>query len=229
MKAPTPRDDGRFLCALEDFLHAGTSAFLLSAAHVFPDAWPIATLALVPFLWCVIKVGFSRSVILSTMLGASYVLTMHYSTMVASPLSLIFKVIAASAVFAVFAVAVKYLRSRWDLYPVFIAILWLPLEYFVAGKTSLGGILSPAKGGAGILVRVASIFGILTVSFVIVLINMVAVVLLENAVGSSCSPRPPVAPARQSGYIPFNELIDIKVWWSHTPTRAPPDPKRLPA
>ena len=42
---------------LVDFIYGGSSALLLSLAHIFGDLWFISFFALVPFLWRIFQIN----------------------------------------------------------------------------------------------------------------------------------------------------------------------------
>ncbi len=164
----------------EHFLYAGISALLLATPHFYPQAWFLSLFALIPFLWRVVNVRFSESIILGALLAGSYCFV------IASPVSwvlsanMVFKLLALSLLFAVYAATVNRIARHIGLNAIFIAVLWLPLEYTLNQIAFVDQILAFPQESSGLIMRVGTMFGMLMVSFVIMLTNLLILILIKE-------------------------------------------------
>jgi len=162
------------------FLCAGSSALLLSIAHQYPVVWFISMFALVPFLWRVINGNISGSIILSVIFASCYMLIAYPDEIVISPSAFLIKFIFLNFIFSVFGISVNRISRHFGFNPVFIAALWLPLEYILIHYAGFETIFTFTGSGSGFVLRLASLFGFLIVSFCIILINSIILMFLEH-------------------------------------------------
>jgi len=116
------------------------------------------------------------------MLALSYCFVMAPFESWAIPPRIILKLLVLIVFFVVYAGAVNRIARRIGLHAIFIAVLWLPLEY---GLNRLGGInqiLTLPENDSGLLIRIGTLFGMLMVSFVIVLANILILILLKEVI-----------------------------------------------
>lgn len=207
---------------LEHFLCAGTSALLLSIAHIYPEYWFISLFALVPFLWRLNKVNLVGSVILGIMLAGCYAFVAYTAEILVAPSAFLFNLFCLSLIFSIFGIAVNRLKRFIGFNPVFIAALWLPLEYILAHHTGLGNIFTFSNSGSGFVVRFASLFGFLMLSFGIVLINSLILMFIEH-VGQKGFSKSKFKFAKEIKiYLDFEGVIPVKRWYYIPNPRAPP-------
>lgn len=70
---------------LEDFLYAGSSALILSLAHIYPAYWYVSLFALLPFLWRLTRANLSESVVLGIILAGCYAFLVFIGEILVSP------------------------------------------------------------------------------------------------------------------------------------------------
>jgi apolipoprotein N-acyltransferase len=159
---------------------AGTSALILSIAHIHPEYWFISFFALIPFLWRLKRASLFGSILLGFILAVCYAFVALTGEAVAAPWTFLLNLLLLSLVFSTFGMAVNRIKRYIGFSPVFIAAFWLPLEYVLTHYTALGSIFSFSREGSGFVVRFGSLFGFLMISFGIVFINSLILVLIEH-------------------------------------------------
>jgi apolipoprotein N-acyltransferase len=171
----------RITVFLEDFLWAGSSAFMMSLSHVAPEMWPLSLFALVPFLWRVSHATLTSAVRLGVLLAISYAfVSVPLGNL--SAITVFVHVSLMCALFAAFAVVINRMARRIGPNAVFMAVLWLPVEYVLHNVGPLGGIFSPAHIDSVALTRLGSLLGTLMVSFLFVLVNAIVLGVIARVV-----------------------------------------------
>jgi apolipoprotein N-acyltransferase len=216
------------LKSAENSLFAGSSALILSLSHLYPELKFLAIIALVPFLWRLIKINFADSVILGFSLGSLFVIGTSLAETWLSPMAFTARFLCLSLIFALFALGVNRVKKHLGLNPVFIALLWLPLEYFLKNYAHLGFIFSPGSTDSGFLFGIGSLFGLLMVSFFIVLINSLILVLLRQFHSSKPNRRKFPAKREISLYPRKSNIILDIIWYYSLVPRSPPKIKVQP-
>lgn len=174
------------------FLCAGSSALLISAAHAYPELWFFSLFALVPFLWRAIRGSLLESVVLGGMLGLSYAFVAFpiasWTSLGASVLTLVGLIL----LFAIYSAIVNRIKKRLGFNAIFIAASWLPLEYVISHYANLGNLFAVVSDESGLLFRFGSLFGLLMVSFVVVVVNTLILISVGRIVRAipSGAPRP---------------------------------------
>jgi apolipoprotein N-acyltransferase len=166
----------------EHFLCAGASALLISIPHFYPQLWILSFCALIPFLWRVVQIRFSESLLLGAMLAACYCFVVFPLVSWMSPDNIILKLSGFCLLFALFAGAVNRIARHIGMNAVFIAILWLPLEHFLNSTVKIGNILALPESETGMVFRIGTLFGMLVVSFLVVLVNLLLFILLKQTI-----------------------------------------------
>lgn len=204
------------------FLPAGTSALLLSIAHIQPMMWFISLLALVPYLWKLKRSDLPGSVVLGTTLAVCFSFVVFIDEIRISPAAFAFKTIILISIFSIFGIAVNRIKRYIGFYPIFIASLWIPLEYFLIRHAGIGAILDFSASGSSGLIRFASLFGILTISFFIMLINSAILLLIECARRIRFSVIGLIFSNTGILFRRFENIGLTKRWYSLPNLRAPP-------
>lgn len=178
---------------LEDFVCAGTSALLISTAHLHPHSWPVSLFALIPFLWRAARVSLLEAAVTATVLGTSYCfLTIGFSSVPASDRILI-ELLIPNALFVSYGIAVNRIAKHVGFNAMFIAVVWLPLEYGLSHHAHLKGVFDFCGTDSSILPRIVSLFGTLMVAFLAVLVNSLILIVSERIVRALCSASKPRA------------------------------------
>ena len=204
------------------FLPAGISALLLSIAHFQPLLWFISLFALVPYLWKLKRIDLQGSIILGTTFAICFSLVVFIDELLLSPAVFGFKVLVLIIIFSVFGIAVSRTSKHICCYPIFIAALWIPLEYFLIHYTGIEEIFNSKSIGPNWLIRMGSLFGLLTISFFIMLINSVILLLFEYAGSIRFSKTFFSIPDRTTLLSLFVNIRSTKRWYCLPNLRAPP-------
>ncbi|HWR81717.1 MAG TPA: hypothetical protein VN285_00285 [Candidatus Deferrimicrobium sp.] len=209
------------------FLCAGSSALLVALAHLHPRLWWLSLFALVPFLWRAVNVKLVEAAALGALLAVAYGFVAFPPESLAHPLASLLKLGGLSVLFAVYGAGVNLIGRRIGLNAIFIAALWLPLEYALSHYTGLQNFLtftsSPAVWqDASLLVRIASLFGVLMISFVVVLVNMLLLLVLRSVIHALRSREALVFKNARNFISIFTEPIFKRGWHYFPDRRAPP-------
>lgn len=207
---------------LESFLCAGSSALLISFAHLYPEFWFVALFALIPFLWRAIKTSLFESILLGGLLATSYCFVAFPIGSWATPGTFLFKLLGLNVLFVLYAIVVNRIKKHIGFNAIFIAALWLPLEYALSHYAGLGNLFAISANESSLLLRIGSLFGLLMVSFVVVLVNTLILIFFKHVVEALSSKATfPVKDAKRA-YLPFKEILLEKRWYYFSAPRAPP-------
>jgi hypothetical protein len=178
---------------LGDFLWAGCSALMLAIPQVFPQLQFVFLFALVPFLWKLKKAGFIESACLGFILALSYGMVI-IPDFFALSVSAIRRILMLMAAFSLFGLLLNRLKTFLGFNPVFAAFLWLPFQYFFWRNAQFSLLFSQDTGHLDFMVKVAALFGLLVVSFIIILVNSLLAAVADRLYSGS-----PVAEKVPSG------------------------------
>lgn len=168
------------------FLFSGLSALLLVIAAAHPGLIILPCLALIPFFHGLLlepdgNHRQTESLRLGFLLGLSYFGVTLADSFAVSPTAAHLKLAGGTALFALFGWAAGQSRRRWGFNPFVLATLWILVELAFIKLGLIGDLLNTealigpsAHGPIGtFLYKTTAPFGILTLSFVIVLLNSV--------------------------------------------------------
>ncbi|MGB2804193.1 MAG: hypothetical protein WBD64_04770 [Candidatus Zixiibacteriota bacterium] len=164
------------------FIFAGSSAFLLSVANLFPHWWYFSFFALTPFLFRIIRATPGESFRLGLLFGLSFFGASATGWLGISPFVAVVRLLCGTALFALFGWTVGRARQRWGFNPSLIAVLWVGLEM---GLTKLGfasGLVGETGLAHPFLHGLAGLLGLLATSAVIVLLNSLLVLAIVNTI-----------------------------------------------
>lgn len=207
---------------LEDFLCAGSSALILSVVYLHPEYWFISLFALLPFLWRLTRANLCGSLVLGIILASCYAFVAFTGEVLVSPWTFLFKLFLLSLVFSVFGIAVNRIKRYTGFNPLFIAALWLPLEYVLSHYAHLDSIFTISGTDSTLLIRIGSLFGMLLVSFAIVFINSLILLVLKRVVQALRSHTTFPAKDHKRLYPSFKDIILERRWYYFPDPRAPP-------
>jgi apolipoprotein N-acyltransferase len=162
----------------ESFIFSGSSALLLLIANAFHQYWYLSFFALIPFLLKTIKAGPKECLRLGFLLGLSFFGASVVNSLMVTPLIAILHLFAGTVLFALFGWAVGCARQRWGFNPTIVAVLWVVLELGFMRLGLVGGLLGEMGASAPILRGLIGLFGFLTISAIIVLLNSILVLVL---------------------------------------------------
>ena len=247
---------------LENFLCAGSSALLISVAHLYPEFWFVSLFALIPFLWRVVgrvpnppqadkkpdngiaafinkrcrvicSIRLQRillrtrptSVVMpGMMLATCYLLVTYPAELYISPGAFLLKLFVLNLIFCLYGIVVNRLKKCIGFNAIFIAALWLPLEYALSHYAGLESLFASSPDKTGLPVRIGSLFGMLMISFVIVLVNSLILIILRQVAQVLFSRGRLSIPDDKQAYPPFKEIILERRWYYFPDVRAPPLP-----
>lgn len=221
MNAEPERNDTTLRLSVH-FICAGTSALILSIAHIYPEFWFISLFALVPLLWRLKRTTIAGSIALGVILAGCYAFVTSIGEALISPGGFILKLIYLCLVFSIFSICVNLARKYIGFNPIFIAALWLPLEYILTHYIGLEHIFTFSLADSSITIRFTSLFGCLIVSSGIVLINSLILVLIEHISHEAASKTGFKFAEEKKHYLVFEEIVPIKRWYYFIDPRAPP-------
>ncbi len=217
-----PLCEDKTLQFLEDFLGAGTSALILSVAHIYPAYWFISLFALLPLFWRLTRANLTRSVVLGISLAGCYAFVAFFAEVLLFPWTFLVKFLLLSLIFSAFAITVNRTKKYLGFNAFLIPFLWLPLEYVLSHYAHLGSIFAFPEVNSILLIRIGSLFGVLMISFVVVLINSLFLILLKRLV-QALSSRKTLPVKEDKGLYPaFKHIILQKRWYDFHDPRAPP-------
>ncbi|MCI0406642.1 MAG: hypothetical protein L0Z48_03190 [candidate division Zixibacteria bacterium] len=169
----------------QNFLFAGSSAFLLLAANLFTDYWFFAFFALIPFLYRIIRLNALGAFQLGLFFGLTFLSVYKLPDFLAVPVLTVLTVALGTVLFALFGWAVARAKEKFGFNPLFIALFWVGFELCLLKLSvfSVGaGSPRPLVGEAPYFHGLSALFGFLAVSFVIVLVNSLLVFAIEKTV-----------------------------------------------
>ena len=169
----------------EDFLHAGSSAALIAISQHCPQFWAVALIALVPFLWRVTRTGVRESVGVGALLATTYGLVAMPGLLLVAPAKFFAGLAALNVLFALYGLVVNRVARHVGFNIVFVAALWVPIEYLLGRLGPVGSLFTLTETDSGVFLRLGSLFGILIVSFAVVLINSLILIVSERLLRSS--------------------------------------------
>ena len=162
----------------ESFIWAGGSAFLLLVATLLPRYWYFSFFALTPFLYRIVKAAPGESLRLGFIFGLSFFSLSVVDSLIISPLPSVFKLLSGTALFALFGWTVGWARQRWGFNPFILVFLWVGLELGLLKLGFVGGLLGEAGVSHTFFGGLVALFGFLTVSAIIVLLNSLLVLAI---------------------------------------------------
>ena len=162
----------------------------------------------------------TSAVILGMMLATCYALVAQLSELWTAPGSFLLKLIALNTIFIAYGIAVNRLKKHIGFNAIFIAILWLPLEYALSHYAGLESLFALSTGESSLLL--GSLFGLLMISFIIVLINSLILAILRQVAQALLSRGALSIKDDKQAYPPFKEIILERRWYYFPDVRAPP-------
>jgi apolipoprotein N-acyltransferase len=170
----------RLAIHIETFLFAGTSALLLALVRLYPDVWFLSFFALVPFLWRTIRANVGSSIISGLILASCYMLVVQPHDAWNDPSAWFFGLSILGSVFWLYGCAVGWVYRRLGRNAILVALIWLPAEYLVSYQTDFTIVPMLVHGSGGFFVRIASLGGLLVLSFSVVLINLLILAAIDK-------------------------------------------------
>jgi hypothetical protein len=165
----------------ESFVFAGTSALLLLIANLLPHYWYFSFFALTPFLYRIIKATPAESLRLGFLFGLSFFSVWALGSPIPSPVVGVLQLVCGVALFSSFGWFVGSARKRWGFSPSMVALLWVGLETGLMKLGFAGGLLGETGLAQPSLQGLVGLFGLLTASAVIVLLNSFLVLAIVKA------------------------------------------------
>jgi hypothetical protein len=162
----------------ESFIFAGSSAVLLLLVNLFPQYWYVSFFALTPFLFRIIKAAPAESLRLGFLFGLSFFAVSIIDSPLGYPVPPLLKLLCGTALFALFGWSVGWARHRWGFNPAIVALAWVGLEVGLASLGLVRGLLGETGLSHPFFGGLFALFGFLSVSAIIVLLNSLLVLLI---------------------------------------------------
>ncbi len=215
--------DDRLSLFLRRFLSAGSSALLLATAHLHTNAWPLALFAFVPFLRRVMRESTQGAALTGILLATSYCLTVHTVKLQLAADQFLYSFLLLNAIVATYALAARFLRARIGFNVIFIAALWLPMEFAITQSSVQGPtFLTPSIEGDAILLRIGMLTGTLGACFVVLVINSLLLAILDSLTSLDLASRAWIVMARPIAAEPIDHVVVIDEWYQFPDVKDPP-------
>jgi len=195
---------------------------MLVYAHIHSELWFIAFFALVPFLSQLCRSSKRDAPATGMMLATIYILATSSGDLLFAPKTFLFKLFALNVAFILFSLAINWVRRLVGFDPVFIALLWFPMEYLLIQYAHLNNIFSISYAGPDLMIGFTSLFGILVGSLVIVLGNSLLLLFVRYFVQWLSSHEKAVTGSDRE-YYPLSGKVTLETaWYSFPQPRSPP-------
>ncbi|MDH3892239.1 MAG: hypothetical protein OEV49_14270 [candidate division Zixibacteria bacterium] len=204
------------------FLCAGSSALLIAVSHLYPEFWFVSLIALIPFLWRAVSVGLLESILLGVLLAASYCFVSFRLDSWATLGAFLFALGGLVVLFALYGTVVNRIGKYIGINVIFISAVWLPIEYALSHYTGLGSLLAMSAPESGLLFRIGSLFGMLMISFAIVIVNSIILIIIRHIADASLSRGILPSSDAERSLVSFKEIILERRYCIFPAPRAPP-------
>ncbi len=195
---------------------------MVSITHLHPKCWPIALVALFPFLWRATRVGPVESLRLGFLLAVCFYVVTAPAALLATPGVLLVRLLGLGAVLAPYALAVNRLERLMGTRAVLLALLWLPFEYASIQWGILDRSFAVPALDSGLPARISSLFGVLMLSFAVILINSLLLIACRHIVKALLSQSTPTDCDRKNVYVLLVVEFIEKAAYFFPDQRAPP-------
>jgi apolipoprotein N-acyltransferase len=171
------------------FVYSGLSALLLLLSEELGRLWFLSLIAIVPFLYKLRSATHGQALKLGLLFGASYFTVSSLDALVAGSMTAVFGLLAGTGAAAVCSLGINRVSNRYGFKPALVAAIWTCFEFCLMKL----GVDDPIAGQAGLasseVTRLAYLFGLLTISYCIVLLNSLFVIVFDAVLSSRSSAR----------------------------------------
>ena len=211
-----------FVTWAESFIFAGSSALLFHIANLFPIYWYFSFIALIPFLYRTTKATPNESLRLGILFGFSFFMISASSAIPTSLLLFIIKSLLGTGIFTLFTWAVVYINNRYGFKPVLVSLLWTGLEMTLFKLGFAIGFLPEAVIAHPFFHGLVVLFGFVTVSAIIVLLNSLLVLVITNHLLKKRPYGKAIEEEARKSYLPVTRNFINKIIYLTFADRAPP-------
>jgi hypothetical protein len=169
----------------EDFIYAGSSAALLAVVNLYPGYWYFAFLTLIPLMFRLARASVAGAARLGFLFGLAFFGTMGIDALLLSFPSAVVRILLGVAVATALGAATGCIRFRFGLNPVFIAFLWAAAEYILMRLGLVKSLFGEVETSLPTLNALSTLFGLVVVSFLIVLANWILLLAIEKVISIS--------------------------------------------
>jgi hypothetical protein len=154
----------------------------LLIASLQPYLWYFSFLALIPFLYRIIKATPSELLRLSILFGITFFTVSLTDSFPVSAVPSLLKLLLGTGLFGVFGWSIARVKIRWGFNPFLISVLWIFIQIgfmklgFLGELIGKTGLTHPVQQG------LAGLIGFLAVSVIIVLFNSILVLMIAKAI-----------------------------------------------
>lgn len=155
---------------------------LLSISYLLPQMWFILLFALIPFLWRLHRIGPAMSLLLGAMAAASFLFATAFNELISQPIPFLGQLVLVIVAFAAFGLVINK-TGKWLGYnPFSIALLWLPIQYFLIQYSNFRPLLAHSSLESPVLTELCSLLGVLAASTVVLLANACVLILITHVI-----------------------------------------------
>ena len=197
---------------------------MLFLAHSEAHLWWVLLFALIPFLWGVMRATLWEAVAQGVLLAACFSVLAYPSGTAADMAPFATTLFTLTLGLTLYAVLVNRIKRYVGVNAVFIAASWLPVEYLLTHVLGLGRCFALATTEPSCLFRAASLFGLLLVSFVVLLVNTITLVILRYLAQKLFGPAPASEHSERSYFSLLGEAVPYRPPYLLPDVRSPPLP-----
>lgn len=205
------------------YLCAGGSALLLAIAHLLPQLWFVLPFAAIPFLWRLCRVGPGASFFLGSMLAVSFLVATAFGELIFDPIAFLLQLLLLVAALATFSLAANKTGARLGYNPFFIALLWVPVGYFLIQYSNFSRTLLFTAPGSPFVTGLCSLIGILAASSIVVLANAAVLAFLTRVIRRMRQREWIKLTRNKEQYAPLKQVRPERIQHCYVHVRAPPD------
>jgi hypothetical protein len=172
----------------ESLIFSGTSAALMLIASFYQAYWYLSFVALAPFLYKIIRAGPREAARLGILLGAVYFgILFADSSLIPGPLTGLHW-LGGVFFLGAFGWTIAAARERWGFNPAVIALLWAVVKLSADVSGIPDNSLWAAERGIPFLKGMGVVFGLVTISLCIILVNSILALVLARVMDQMKNP-----------------------------------------
>jgi apolipoprotein N-acyltransferase len=174
---------------LEDFIFAGSSAALLLTVNLYPDYWFLAFISLIPFIYRFTGASLAGAVRLGFLFGLAYFGAYGLNTIFVAVPAIMGKIILGTAAFTLLGATIGLIRRHIGLNPILVALVWALTEYILIRLGITVSMFGKIEATLPVFNTLSTLFGLIIVSFIIVLINSIIFLAVRKVAAATSGGR----------------------------------------
>ena len=156
---------------------------MLVSANKYPDFWYLSFVALIPFLYKASRISGARAIKLGFLFGLIFCTLSNIDIVYSLRPEGFFNILLGISVFVLFSFLVSRISSSIGFNPVIIATLWVLLELTLFQLGYSPELLTGTTAGGRLVQKTSIIFGLVSISFIVLLINGLLIAGFDRVLG----------------------------------------------